>query len=74
MEVMSDLMLKTWVAVETWFATVRPGDEEDGQGMVEYALILALVAVVAIAILFILGNQIRNTFNNVTQKLGPAAG
>ena len=70
---LSDHLLGAWVAVETWFATVRPGDEEDGQGMVEYALILALVAVVAIAILFILGNQIRNTFNNVTQQLGPAS-
>ena len=70
---MSDLTLKTWVAVETWFATVRPGDEEDGQGMVEYALILALVAVVAIAILFILGNQVKNVFNNVSQQMSGAS-
>ena len=38
--------------------------------MVEYALILALVAVVAIAILFIIGNQVKNTFNNVSAQMG----
>ncbi len=68
MSQLSDLTLKTWVAVETWFATAR--EDEEGQGMVEYALILALVAVVAIAILFILGNQVKNTFNNVSEQMG----
>ena len=68
MSQLSDLTLKTWVAVETWFATAR--EDEDGQGMVEYALILALVAVVAIAILFIIGNQVKNTFNNVSAQMG----
>ena len=65
---LSDLLLRTWVAVEAWFATA-PRDEE-GQGMVEYALILALVAVVAIAILLILGQQVKNTFNNVSDQMG----
>lgn len=43
---------------------------EDGQGLVEYALILVLVAIVAIAILAILGPQIGNVFSQITWVLG----
>ncbi len=35
---------------------------EGGQGLVEYALILVLVAVAAIVILAVLGRQIQNVF------------
>ncbi len=38
---------------------------EVGQGLVEYALILTLVAVVVIVILMLLGPAIGNTFSNV---------
>ena len=44
-------------------------EEESGQGMVEYALILALVAIAAIAVLPNIGNSIRNIFNNVNDNL-----
>lgn len=44
--------------------------EEKGQGLVEYALILVLVAIVVIAILAILGPQIGNIFSQVTNGLG----
>ncbi len=43
---------------------------EEGQGLVEYALILVLVAVVVIAILMLLGPQIANIFSQVTTGLG----
>jgi len=43
--------------------------QEDGQGLVEYALILVLVAIVAIAILAILGPQIGNVFSQITSVL-----
>ncbi len=43
--------------------------QENGQGLVEYALILVLVAVVVIAILAILGPQIGNIFSQVTNGL-----
>ncbi len=33
-------------------------DDEDGQGLAEYALILALIAIVAIVALLFLGGQI----------------
>ncbi len=43
---------------------------EQGQGMVEYALILVLIAVVVIVVLIILGNQVQNVFCNVSGGLG----
>lgn len=42
---------------------------EEGQGLVEYALILVLVAVVVIAILTVLGPQIGTVFSDVTSGL-----
>ncbi len=39
--------------------------DERGQGLVEYALILVLVAIVVIAILMLLGPQIGNIFNQI---------
>lgn len=42
---------------------------EEGQGLVEYALILVLVAVVVIAILTVLGPQIGSVFSDVTSGL-----
>ncbi len=44
--------------------------QEEGQGLVEYALILVLVAIVVIAILALLGPQIGNIFSKVTNGLG----
>jgi pilus assembly protein Flp/PilA len=43
---------------------------EDGQGLVEYALILVLVAIVVIAILALLGPQIGNVFSQIVYALG----
>lgn len=42
---------------------------EEGQGLVEYALILVLVAVVVIVILAVLGPTIGNVFSNIVVKL-----
>jgi pilus assembly protein Flp/PilA len=42
---------------------------EEGQGLVEYALILVLVAIVVIAILTLLGPQIGNVFSRITYAL-----
>ncbi len=43
---------------------------KEGQGMVEYALILVLVSIVVIVILLTLGRQIKNVFSNVVAALG----
>ncbi len=40
-----------------------------GQGMIEYGLIIALVAVVVIATLVLLGPQIANLFSQITGNL-----
>lgn len=42
---------------------------EKGQGLVEYALILVLVAIVVFAALMILGPVIGNTFSSINQSL-----
>jgi pilus assembly protein Flp/PilA len=42
---------------------------EEGQGLVEYALILVLVAVVVIVILALLGPAIGNIFSNIVAAL-----
>ncbi|NLX10581.1 MAG: Flp family type IVb pilin [Chloroflexi bacterium] len=42
---------------------------EEGQGLVEYALILVLVAVVVIVILAILGPTIGDVFSNIVTAL-----
>lgn len=43
--------------------------DESGQGLVEYALIIALVAIGLIAILLILRNSIGDVFNNAGEAL-----
>jgi pilus assembly protein Flp/PilA len=38
---------------------------EAGQGLVEYALILVLIAIVVIGILTVLGNQVSEVFSEI---------
>jgi len=42
---------------------------EEGQGLVEYALILVLVAIVVIAILLLLGPVVGNVFSTIVTNL-----
>jgi pilus assembly protein Flp/PilA len=44
-------------------------DGEEGQAMVEYALILALVSVAAVGILSVLGTSVSSIFNEINQDL-----
>jgi len=43
--------------------------QEKGQGLVEYALILVLVAIVVIAALMILGPLVGNVFSSINNSL-----
>ena len=52
-----------------WFLS-----EESGQGMVEYGLIIALIAVVLIAVLTRLSGGLEGIFDKVTGELKGAAG
>ncbi len=42
---------------------------EEGQGLVEYALILVLIAIVVIGILSILGNRVSTVFSQINSGL-----
>jgi pilus assembly protein Flp/PilA len=50
-----------------WLVPTRR--DEDGQGLAEYALILALIAIVAIVALIFLGTQISSILTNVGSKI-----
>lgn len=43
--------------------------KEKGQGLVEYAIILALIAIVVIAVMETLGKKVNNTFNSISESL-----
>ncbi len=46
-------------------ATLWSRDEEDGQGLAEYALILGLIAVVAIVSLIFLGDTVADLMSTI---------
>lgn len=43
--------------------------KEKGQGMVEYALIIVLIAIVVIVILAIVGTQVSTVFSSIASGL-----
>lgn len=47
----------------------RMARDEEGQSMVEYGLIIALIAVVVIAAITLLGGHIKDLFTNVANSL-----
>jgi len=58
-------MLAYWM---TWLRSKI--HEEAGQGLVEYALILVLIAIVAIAALTLLGGRVASTFSQIAAGIG----
>ena len=44
-------------------------NDEEGQGLAEYALILALIAIVAIIALIFLGSQVSTTLSTVGKSI-----
>jgi pilus assembly protein Flp/PilA len=48
--------------------------DEEGVTMVEYALMVALIAVVAIGAVTLLGTNVSSRFNEVAGQVGPGGG
>ena len=46
-----------------------PRDDERGQGLAEYALILALIAIIAIAALIFLGGEISSILSTIGENV-----
>lgn len=61
-------MMNLYVKLRNWF------DREEGQGMVEYAMIIGLVAVGVLALLTLLGGQVSDIFGLITNALKTIAG
>jgi pilus assembly protein Flp/PilA len=47
---------------------------EEGATATEYAVMLALIIIVAIAAITVLGNRVNNTFQNIADKLDVVEG
>jgi pilus assembly protein Flp/PilA len=60
-------------AVRAYEALMRRLERQEGQALVEYALILALIAVVSIAILQSLGLNVKRVFTSVNSSLSSVA-
>ena len=61
--------------VQVWADAVRrarPWGRELGQDMVEYALLVGLLSVFALAIIILVGPALRSTFQTIVNGLGLA--
>jgi pilus assembly protein Flp/PilA len=64
---MNEMIVARVMAAQEWIK--RRLRREEGQGLVEYALILALIAILVIVALRFLQPQISNTLNSVSNAL-----
>ncbi len=53
------------IVMSQFAAPIARSREDEGQGLAEYALILALIAIVAIVALIFLGGQVSGILSNV---------
>jgi pilus assembly protein Flp/PilA len=58
-------------SVQIWFRDVlnKLTRDEEGQDMIEYALLAALISIVAIVMILAIGPYIQNTFQDVANAL-----
>ena len=57
------------IPIRMYLALTALRDGEEGQAMVEYALILALVSVAAVGILSLLGTSVSSIFSEINADL-----
>jgi pilus assembly protein Flp/PilA len=55
--------------ISNLFSYLRTRRDEEGQTLVEYGLLLALIAIVVIAVLILLGPAISGIFQSVNDQL-----
>jgi pilus assembly protein Flp/PilA len=66
-------MLKLYTGVQTWWADLKSrATEEHGATAVEYALMVALIAVVIIAAVSLLGESASEKFQTVADEIDQA--
>ena len=56
-------MLALWTKVTTWMK------EEKGASMVEYALLVVLIAIIALVAIRLAGNEVSQTFSDIASSL-----
>ena len=56
-------MLAMWTKVTTWIK------EEKGASMVEYALLVVLIAIIALVAVRLAGNEVSGTFSTISSNL-----
>jgi Flp pilus assembly pilin Flp len=52
-----------------WFRSHHADDLSQGQALIEYALILILASIVAIALVLILGSGVEQTYKDIMDQL-----
>ena len=67
-------MLKLYTGLQTWWADLKErATEEHGATAVEYALMVALIAVVIIAAVTLIGNSASTKFSQVGSAVNNAS-
>lgn len=60
-------MLKLYTTLLSRLETLR--DREEGQGMIEYSLLAALISIIAIGAITLVGTDVNGVFNAVEAAL-----
>ena len=63
---MSEFMMQKYLEINTWIESLK---REEGQTLAEYALLLALIAIVVVAAVTLLGSQLDTVFARITAEL-----